>query len=71
MGVEEILAAVIERIPHPEGDEEAPLQLSLIHIFSNPEDDMVIPMPGEPAGAMLGSKMNTGNACLLYTSRCV
>ena len=33
MGVEEILAAVIERIPHPEGDEEAPLQaLSLIHI---------------------------------------
>ena len=24
MGVEEILAAVIERIPHPEGDEEAP-----------------------------------------------
>ena len=26
--------------------------------FSNPEDDMVIPMPGEPAGAMLGSKMN-------------
>lgn len=30
--------------------------------FSNPEDDMVIPMPGEPAGAMLGSKMNAGNA---------
>ena len=30
--------------------------------FSNPEDDMVIPMPGEPAGAMLGSKMNTGDA---------
>ena len=26
MGVEEILAAVIERIPHPEGNEEAPLQ---------------------------------------------
>lgn len=26
MGVEEILAAVIERIPHPEGDEGAPLQ---------------------------------------------
>ena len=26
MGVEEILAAAIERIPHPEGDEEAPLQ---------------------------------------------
>ena len=26
MGVEEILAAVIERIPHPEGDENAPLQ---------------------------------------------
>ena len=26
MGVEEILAAVVERIPHPEGDEEAPLQ---------------------------------------------
>ena len=26
MGVEEILAAVIERIPHPVGDEEAPLQ---------------------------------------------
>ena len=23
---------------------------------------MVIPMPGESAGAMLGSKMNTGNA---------
>jgi GTP-binding protein LepA len=26
MGVEEILTAVIERIPHPKGDEEAPLQ---------------------------------------------
>ena len=26
LGVEEILIAVIERIPHPEGDEEAPLQ---------------------------------------------
>ena len=26
MGVEDILAAVIERIPHPNGDEEAPLQ---------------------------------------------
>lgn len=26
MGVEEILAAVIERIPHPKGDTEAPLQ---------------------------------------------
>ena len=26
MGVEEILTAVIERIPHPEGNEEAPLQ---------------------------------------------
>ena len=26
MGVEQILQAVIERIPHPEGDEEAPLQ---------------------------------------------
>ena len=26
LGVEEILAAVIERIPHPEGDENAPLQ---------------------------------------------
>jgi len=26
MGVEEILAAVIERVPHPKGDEEAPLQ---------------------------------------------
>ena len=26
MGVEEILKAVVERIPHPEGDEEAPLQ---------------------------------------------
>ena len=26
--------------------------------FSNPEDDMVIPMPGEPAGAMLDSKVN-------------
>ena len=30
--------------------------------FSNPEDDMVIPMPGEPAGAMLGSMMNAGGA---------
>ena len=26
MGVDEILRAVVERIPHPEGDEEAPLQ---------------------------------------------
>ena len=26
--------------------------------FSNPEDDMVIPMPGETVGPMLGSKMN-------------
>ena len=26
MGVEEILKAVVERIPHPTGDEEAPLQ---------------------------------------------
>ncbi len=26
LGVDEILAAVIERIPHPKGDEEAPLQ---------------------------------------------
>ena len=26
LGVEEILKAVVERIPHPEGDEEAPLQ---------------------------------------------
>ena len=26
LGVEEILTAVVERIPHPEGDEEAPLQ---------------------------------------------
>ena len=26
MGVEEILDAVVERIPHPEGDEDAPLQ---------------------------------------------
>ncbi len=26
MGIEEILAAVIERVPHPKGDDEAPLQ---------------------------------------------
>lgn len=32
--------------------------------FSNPEDDMVIPMPGDPAGAMLGSKLNSGSAPL-------
>jgi primary replicative DNA helicase (EC 3.6.1.-) len=30
--------------------------------FSNPEDDMVIPMPGESVGAMLGSKVNSGVA---------
>ena len=31
--------------------------------FSNPEDDMIIPMPGEQNnGAMLGSKVNSRNA---------
>ena len=33
--------------------------------FSNPEDDMVIPMPGEPTGAMLGSKLNAGSVARL------
>ncbi|MDR0891484.1 MAG: replicative DNA helicase [Mediterranea sp.] len=26
--------------------------------FSNPEDDLIVPMPGEESGPMLGSKMN-------------
>ena len=37
MGVDEILQAVVERIPHPEGDEDAPLQAlifdSVFHSF--------------------------------------
>ena len=30
-------------------------------LFSNPEDDMIIPMPNAPAG-MMGSRMNAGGA---------
>lgn len=30
--------------------------------FSNPEDDMVIPMPGESTGPMRESRLNTGSA---------
>ena len=35
MGVEEILAAVIERIPHPQGDESAPLQALIFNSVFN------------------------------------
>ena len=35
LGVEEILNAVIERIPHPEGDEEAPLQAFIFDSLFN------------------------------------
>ena len=35
LGVEEILAAVIERIPHPEGDPEAPLQAMIFDSVFN------------------------------------
>ena len=35
LGVEEILNAVIERIPHPEGDEEAPLQALIFNSVFN------------------------------------
>jgi replicative DNA helicase len=30
--------------------------------FSNPEDDLIVPLPGEENGPMLGSKMNNGSA---------
>ena len=36
MGVEEILAAVIDRIPHPTGDEQAPLQALIFDSVFNP-----------------------------------
>ena len=42
MGVEEILSAVIERIPHPKGDEEAPLQALLIDSWYDPYLGVVI-----------------------------
>ena len=35
MGVDEILQAVVERIPHPEGDEDAPLQALLFDSVFN------------------------------------
>lgn len=35
-GVEEILNAVVERIPHPEGDEQAPLQALIFDSVFNP-----------------------------------
>ena len=36
LGVEEILNAVVERIPHPEGDEQAPLQALIFDSVFNP-----------------------------------
>ena len=36
LGVEEILNAVVERIPHPEGDEQAPLQALIFDTVFNP-----------------------------------
>ena len=36
LGVEEILKAVVERIPHPEGDEQAPLQALIFDSVFNP-----------------------------------
>ena len=36
MGVEEILNAVIERVPHPQGDENAPLQALIFDSVFNP-----------------------------------
>lgn len=34
MGVEDILAAVIERVPHPVGDDQAPLQALILILYS-------------------------------------
>lgn len=36
LGVEEILNAVVDRIPHPEGDEQAPLQALIFDSVFNP-----------------------------------
>ena len=36
MGVEEILNAVVERVPHPQGDENAPLQALIFDSVFNP-----------------------------------
>ena len=38
MGVDEILQAVVERIPHPEGDEDAPLQALIFRVQLVPWD---------------------------------
>ena len=41
MGVPEILQAVVERIPHPEGDEEAPLQALIFDSVFNSENGVI------------------------------
>ena len=63
MGVEEILAAVIERIPHPEGDEEAPLQALILDSGFDSFRGVISDFKIENGGIRKGDKVkffNTG-----------